>query len=275
MPDHQRQANLISEQYMAAGNLNARILLHQRFSTNPYGWFRWVFDQIDLPFEARILEIGCGPGVLWLENIDRIPSGWQVDLSDFSPGMMRTCWNNLEGQHGKLLFTVFDAMEIPFPAETFDAVIANHMLYHLHDRQRALAGIYWVLKSGGKFYAATNGENHMKQLDEILNQDRQSAVNYFSKAFSAQEFTLENGMAQLAPWFSQIELHRYEDALLVTETDPLVAYIQSINAFKNIRSSPRDAANLRGLIDNLIQNNGSIVIQKDPGIFIAEKEVGV
>jgi hypothetical protein len=41
--DPQKQ---LVEQYKTASNLNARIRLHQRFSTNPYGWHRWVFDQI-------------------------------------------------------------------------------------------------------------------------------------------------------------------------------------------------------------------------------------
>jgi cyclopropane fatty-acyl-phospholipid synthase-like methyltransferase len=36
----------------------------KRFSTNPYGWLRWVFDQFDLPPGARVLEVGCGTGQL-------------------------------------------------------------------------------------------------------------------------------------------------------------------------------------------------------------------
>ena len=60
----------LKQEYRDATNLNARIRLHQRFSLNPYGWLRWVFDQLDLPSECRILELGCGPGNLWLENLD-------------------------------------------------------------------------------------------------------------------------------------------------------------------------------------------------------------
>ena len=56
---------------------------------NPYGWFRWVFDAlVKLPADARLLELGCGHGLLWKENIDRIPAGWHITLSDLSPGML-------------------------------------------------------------------------------------------------------------------------------------------------------------------------------------------
>jgi hypothetical protein len=57
-------AEYLRKEYQNATNLNARIRLHQRFSLNPYGWMRWVLDQLDLPPLCRILELGCGPGSL-------------------------------------------------------------------------------------------------------------------------------------------------------------------------------------------------------------------
>ena len=85
----------LSDQYRDAANLNARITLHLRFSTNPYGWMRWVFDRIDLPPACRILELGCGPGGLWSENSGRIPERWRATLTDSSIGMVRRARENL------------------------------------------------------------------------------------------------------------------------------------------------------------------------------------
>ena len=85
----------IQEQYRTSGNLDARIRLHQLFSTNPYGWTRWVFDQLAAPAQAQVLEIGCGPATLWVENRERILSGWQITLTDQSPGMMQQAQANL------------------------------------------------------------------------------------------------------------------------------------------------------------------------------------
>ena len=58
-------ARLLREQYKDGSNLSARIRLHQRFSTNRYGQMRWMFDRIQLPENARVLELGCGTGLLW------------------------------------------------------------------------------------------------------------------------------------------------------------------------------------------------------------------
>lgn len=42
-----------------------------------------------------------------------------------------------------------DASAIPFEDGSFDAVIAMHMLYHLPDPTKGIAGMYRVLKPGG------------------------------------------------------------------------------------------------------------------------------
>jgi SAM-dependent methyltransferase len=80
--------SLRAQQYRDASNLIARIALHERFSTNPHALPLWIFDQLELPDDARILEIGCGSGNLWAENTTRIPEGWQITLTDASPGMI-------------------------------------------------------------------------------------------------------------------------------------------------------------------------------------------
>src|SRR5215216_3134108 len=165
------QQYLKSDQYREPSNLDARIVIHQRFSTNPYGWFKWVFDTLlKLPENAKILELGSGQGLLWKENTSRIPPGWVITLSDLSSGMLDAAWRNLVITGRAFQFKEIDAQSIPFEEETFDAVIANHMLYHVPDRPKAFAEIKRVLRPGGRFYAATNGENHLREIYELVEQ---------------------------------------------------------------------------------------------------------
>ncbi|MGH2459697.1 MAG: class I SAM-dependent methyltransferase [Chloroflexota bacterium] len=123
--------------------------MHARFSTNPDGWHRWVFDQLQLPPRCRILELGCGPGYLWRENLDRPPPGWDVTPSNRSPGMLSEATRGLSAAARSFSFAVVDAQSIPFAAGCFDVVIANHMLYHVPDRARALAEIRRALRFPG------------------------------------------------------------------------------------------------------------------------------
>jgi len=259
------QTYLATEQYKDASNLDARAGLHERFSVNPYRWHRWVFDQFDLgpALRSRILEVGCGPTYLWRENAERVPAGWEIILTDFSPGMARQAREHLRDARPPFRFGVADAQELPFPDAQFDAVVANHMLYHVPDRAKALAEIRRVLKPGGRFYAATNGRGHLRELKELAARFAPDAGLLTS--LPPDFFCLEDGQDELAGWFSQVAVHRYEDALVVTEAGPLVAYIQS--SITAARSGLDDA--LAAFVEREIADRGAIRITKDPGLFVA------
>jgi len=258
---------LLSEQYRSDRNLNARAELHRRFSTNRRGWMPWVFDQLDLPERAAVLEVGGGPGWLWVENRARIPPGWRITLTDLSSGMVNAARANLAGD-ARFHIRTADAQALPFASETFDAVIANHMLYHVTDRAGALAEIRRVLRPGGALYAATNGINHMRELTDLalrLDPDgRFAGLHRFPAGF-----TLENGYAQFAAHFDAIEVRRYPDALLVTEVEPLVEYVLSGLTSDEQTSAVADV--VRAALAREMQPHGAIRITKDSGLFIARR----
>jgi ubiquinone/menaquinone biosynthesis C-methylase UbiE len=254
---------LLTDHYKDASNLNARIQLHQRFSTNKQGWNRWVFDQLSLPPDCRVLELGCGPGNLWRENLDRVPGGWEITLTDFSPGMLQQARENL-GSGPRFEFEVVDAQSIPYDDAGFDAVVANHMLYHVPDRAKALGEIQRVLRAGGRLYASTVGQVHMQELYEITDRfDLEGKLEH-----TAPPFTLENGQEQLSQWFSQVTLRRYEDDLVITEVEPLVAYILSLAHARSVFAGDR-LAQLIEYAEQEIHTHGAIYITKDSGLFEA------
>lgn len=255
---------LLADQYKNASNLDVRIQLHLRFSTNEQGWMAWCFEHLNLGAEARILDVGCGPGNLWEDNGARIPPDWEITLADFSAGMIHQARAKLgQGRRG-FAYAVGDAQAIPFQGETFDAVIANYMLYHVPDRPRALAEIHRVLKTGGRLYAATNGRDHMRELWEMI-----VAIDPKAEmATAGSEFGLENGEEQLARFFAEVTLHRYEDGLVVTEVEPLVAYVLSSRRSALIAQNPRA---LTRLVERQIAAEGAIYITKASGLFEARK----
>lgn len=268
MPKFTDQNYLKTDQYRNADNLYARLALHERFSTNPQGWFPWVWDTLEqLPKQARVLELGCGAGSLWTTCPERIPAGWSLTLSDLSEGMLQAAWRNLVVIGRGIKFEQIDAQAIPYPDETFDIVIANFMLYHVPDRHKALAEIHRVLRVGGHLVAATAGINHLKEMNEWFR--RVKAAMDFSA--TTNPFTLENGQAQLQPFFSQIEIRRYVDSLHITEISPLMAYIRSTT---KVGDAPEAAlAELEQELTAELKANGTILVTKDGGLFLATKEL--
>lgn len=257
----------VANQYRNAGNLNARIVLHQRFSSNPYGWLRWVFDQFRLPPQCRILEIACGTGDLWRENLERIPAGWEITLSDLSAGMIDQARRNLAQAQRDFHFMVIDGQSIPWEEKRFDAVIADHMLYHVPDRPRALSEIRRVLKVGGRLYASTIGRNHLRELAELVSRFDPDLSSW--GWHSPDTFLLENGAAQLSQYFAQVALHRYEDSLVVTESAPLVDYLLS----GRIETAMVNRAAFAMFVERELESNGGTIhVTKDSGLFDAVRE---
>jgi ubiquinone/menaquinone biosynthesis C-methylase UbiE len=260
-------AYLLTRQYHTAEKLSARMEIHRRFSTNPYGWQRFVFDHLLAapPLHAAILEIGAGPAELWRTNLDRLPPDWRVTLSDFSPGMLAAARRALASSP-QFAYEVADAQSLPFSDATFDAAVANHMLYHLPDRAKALGELRRVLTPTGVLFAATNGERHMVELAGLTREagvlDAWRATPQLVAAFS-----LENARDQLAPYFPHIDLAVYEDALEVTEAAPLVAYMHSLSGAADLPSDR--LAQLQRIIEDEIAAYGAVHITKSTGLFVA------
>lgn len=264
-----RQEQVI-EQYRDPSNLQARIQLHEQFSTNKYSLLLWAFDQFELPASSRILELGCGTGKLWRANLHRIPESWSLILSDFSAGMIRQAGKNLAGHRKEFSFARFDTQNIPFEDEQFDAVVANFMLYHLPDLDQGLSEIRRVLKPNGKLYAATNGQNHMKELDDLT----AGYVPHVPVGEVVSTFTLESGRSPLKHFFTSVELRRREDGLRVTEVSPLVAYSLSrigIFAERSQIDHEKEKAFRKHIETQMQAQGGAIRITKDSGLFLATK----
>ena len=254
------------KQYKDSTRLQARARLHADYSRNPYSWFEWMFDLYhDLPENARILELGAGAGWLWLKNGRRIPSGWDITVSDFSAGMVAEQRNNLARIPRPFQFEEIDIQNIAFPDQTFDAVIANNMLYHVPDRPKAITEMRRVLKSGGTLFTATNGEHHLQEVHHLMARFGFQPNEYLGGFISVKGYTLENATEQLRTAFKHVELHRYDDAILLTETQPLINYILSFP----IELSPERENALRTFVEAEFSHEGQLAITKDMGVLIA------
>ena len=241
---------LIEEQYRTTSNLRARIALHDRYSTNPGSWARFVFDGYDFGPRADVLEVGCGDAMIWHENADRIPAGWRLTLTDLSAGMVEAARGVLGDRAD---YAVADVEELPFDEDSFDAVIANHMLFHVEDRRRALGEIRRVLRGGGAFAATTVGANHLRELRELAPPPSDGQW-----AKTRGRFPIETVPEELAPYFARVEIERYPDALAVTEVEPLLDFLRSRGDV-----SDEELGRARVHVERAIARDGAFHVTKD------------
>lgn len=257
------ETNII-EQYKNAKNLNDRISLHEKYSTNKQGWFNWLFEKIDFSKVNRLLELGCGNGKLWQENKIDLRNR-EIFLSDISEGMVEEVRNKLGSDFNCI---VADAEKIPFKDAYFDSIIAYHVLFYLNDLNQGLKEISRVLKPNGVLYCSTYGSNHMKEITDIV-QSFDSRINLSNHSLY-DVFGLENGESILKQYFTSVQRMDYQDSLEITESKPLIDYIMSCHGNQNEILGPR-LSEFKEYIEELLQNDGKIVVTKQAGLFVCEK----
>lgn len=257
----------LKNQYQDASNISARINLHSLYSQNPQTWFSWIYEQLNLKPGMKVLEIGCGDGALWTEAMKKLPQKIKVTLSDISEGMLRDARRAIGQEDKRFLFKVCDCQEIPYEDESFDLVVANHVLFYCDDISKVCSEVNRVLRKGGRFICSAYGSRHMQEVSRLV-QDFDSRI-VLSAEKLYEKFGKENGKEILAPFFSEIQWKAYEDSLIVLEPEPLISYVLSchgnqgqyiIDKYKEFQSYVRK------------KTRDGFYITKEAGMFVAAKE---
>jgi ubiquinone/menaquinone biosynthesis C-methylase UbiE len=218
-----------------------------------------VFEHYAFPEDADVLEVGCGDGSIWRQNLDRIPEGWRLTLTDMSEGMVAAA---REALGDRAAYAVADVKELPFEDETFDAAVANHMLFHVADRPRALAELSRVLRPGGVLVGTMVGRDHFKETRALIGEE--SVI--WSE--SRERFGLETARPQLEQFFVDVEVEPFPDSLEVTEVEPLLDFVRSLDTPGLTDEHLREIGRVA---EEAIRADGAFHITKSSGRFRARK----
>ncbi len=230
-PDH------VIRQYETEAGLAARKSVY-RDASGP--------DARELAVEAvlrgapdRVLEVGCGEGELAARLTAAVPGVVAVDQS---PRMVEL--TRARGVDAR----VADVQELPFPDDSFDAVLAAWMLYHVPDLDRGLSEIARVLRPGGHLIATTNGADHLAELLAL------GGIERWDLPFGA-----ENAAETLGRHFAHVERQDAHGTVTFGDIDLVRSYFGS-------------SERLSGALDLLPQAlHAPLIARRLPSIFIATK----
>lgn len=223
--------NSLKTQYLNAGNISERINLHAKYSVNKQGWFSWIYEQCGLEPGIKVLETGCGDGRLWVDNIKNVEKlkNIKITVTDISEGMVNDARRNIG--NGMFDYGVADCMNLPFDDNSFDCVIANHVIFYCEEPGKAFKEIKRVLKPGGKAVFSTYGSHHMQEIAQLVNQFDKRIV--LSADVLYEKFGLDNGERLLKKYFNKVDKRLYDDYLLVDVAEPIIEYILSCHGNQN------------------------------------------
>jgi SAM-dependent methyltransferase len=198
-----------------------------------------VFDAVAELDPRRVLEVGCGEGELAARLVEEL--GVELVAIDQSTRMVELARaRGVEAQVG-------DVQELEFEDASFDAVVAAWVLFHVPSLVRALAEIARVLRPGGRLVAATNQEDHLAEMYELVGAER-----------VALPFGGENGRELLSASFARIERRDADGTVTFTTAEAIRRYL---------RSSER----LARYADGLPELARPLVARRRPVVFVAGK----
>jgi SAM-dependent methyltransferase len=251
------------DQYSNEKRLEARIQLY-KYCEHKTNFHQWIFDKLDFKNVINVLELGCGNGTLWKENIERIPGDVSITLSDISEGMVDAAKKALGGHDNQFKFQVTDACRTPFHEASFQMIIANHVLYHINNIRRILVEINRLLKDDGFAYASTLSMKNLQQLMDV-------AVRFSEKLEFNNDiirgFNLENGGEVLSEDFNVREIYIYGNDVIVKNSKPLLFYLASIYEGEQLDFYIDKFDEFRKYVDSVIDSNREIRINNRNALF--------
>lgn len=119
-----------------------------------------LLDRLGLKGDERVLDVGCGRGLMLIGAAKRLTTGnaigvdiWQAE--DLSGNRPEATLENVrrEGVEGRVRIETADMRALPFPDASFDVIVSKaaiHNLYQRADRVKALSELARVLAPKGQ-----------------------------------------------------------------------------------------------------------------------------
>jgi ubiquinone/menaquinone biosynthesis C-methylase UbiE len=157
----------------------------ERYDRIAEGYARWwapviapsaraVLDRFDSALDGRpvrLLDVGSGTGTLSLAALERWPEA-RVDAIDASREMVSATdsgASTVPGAAARFRAVTAFADALPFPDDTFDAVMSSFVLQLVPNRFRALREIRRVLRPGGQLaYVTWVSDTRRWKADDVL-----------------------------------------------------------------------------------------------------------
>lgn len=107
-----------------------------------------LFDQVNIDNVQRVLEVGCGNGVL--SSYLAKKHGWNVTGIDIDPDQIKNA-KKIHEENDSLKFVEADATELPYENNEFDLTLSFDVLHHIPSWDMAIKEINRVLRPEGLY----------------------------------------------------------------------------------------------------------------------------
>lgn len=136
---------------------------YKQGSSHQKEWGTKLISELMLKGNERILDLGCGDGVLTKQLAGIVINGEVIGI-DASEGMIKVA-KELESKN--LSFLILDIDDLNFKEE-FDLIFSNATLHWVKDHNKLLRNCYTALKLGGLLRFNFAGHGNCSNFYEVV-----------------------------------------------------------------------------------------------------------
>ncbi len=189
-------------------NADERVCLLKKYSNEPEGWSKWIFNHVGLSDGQKIMDAGSGGGNLWRYNLDRIPENVTVCCVDKHNTHADTFYEYAkEMPHFLFVWNDLETMEF---VEEYDCIFFNHVVYYIEDPIALYYKFSKALKSDGQFICTWGGSLLLENLAKLLVDFMPSRASHIKKRIKERMDKFHSREATLASVFPSVEKRVYE-----------------------------------------------------------------
>ena len=152
--------------------------------------------------DMRVLEVACGTGIVTRRLRDALPPGATLIATDLSEPMLDLARRKFGG-NSTIAWQQADALALPFPDQSFDAVVCQFGLMFVPDKAAALREAFRVLKAGGQLLLNTWDRIEQNDFTLVTHTTTMSFFENDPPRFYEIPFSLHNAR-DLQNWMEEV-----------------------------------------------------------------------
>lgn len=231
----------VVDEYLHLDPLRTRIAMHERYSEPALDIEADVAETVGIASSNDLLDVGSGTGS-FLQRLNASGHTGRLCAADTSPAAIEAA-SAIPGVEA----VIADAAALPYQDAQFDIVTARHMLYHVGTPADALLEARRVLRPGGRFAATVNHRGAIPGMSEVLKQVL--TEHGLPEPVSPDDLVNSDNLPDLVTdVFGHVEVVRRDNALVVPDPEPVIAYCASTLTLSGIAAdSPERRTIIAGL----------------------------
>lgn len=261
---------LISKNEYAGQRYN----VYEKYGIRQREWFAWRFDCMDLKENMTVLDVGCGHGLIWTSNWERIPAGCKIVLLDRAKNcieyLKKYYANNCDrlAKGVTLEFIEADAEEMMYLGDGYDCILTNHFWSYIKDKETLMRKLKEALRESGTMISTISAIVEKEDVKRIVGDwVNKELLEQFGKEKELKKQALEEKFNKV---FRGMEIKAFTNILEINRAEDVYWYLcgEDTNVKKQLEK--KHAAFLKYL-DNCLQDEKTLELRTIGNLYICRK----